>query len=203
MVINLFPCLSHSFSALSSIITSLLSSPPSCFLPVSQSKSSLLQSRFSIQSPSPILPCLFSSVLFVFGHSFVLHSTPLKPLHPSALCHTDCFVRHPQSRWSPPPMLPHCPCDLLKLYQCGRTRGDGWPPGPLLIWSLAFMPRSTRLFACCHFSVRLFLIWTLFSEPEAEQCDLSSLLFVTVIYEVQRPLEYMKYNQKYISQDNK
>lgn len=117
MVINLSFCL----LGLSSVIASQ-SSLPSRIHSVSYSKSSLLQSRFSIQSLTPILPCLFCSALFVFSHSF----TPpfYRPSTPPLLSvsHTDCFVRHLCSRR----VLPQSCADLLKYYKYGHTQGDGW-----------------------------------------------------------------------------
>lgn len=80
----------NSFPALSSVIASLCSLS-GCFVSLSQTKSSLLQSRFRIQSLSFVLLCPFCSAFFVFSHSF---TSPLILPVP----HTDCFVRHPCSQ---------------------------------------------------------------------------------------------------------
>lgn len=92
------------------------------FLSLSQPKSSLLQSRFSIQSPSLALLCLFISSLFVFSHSFTPpFSRPPHPHHLS-VSHTDCFVGILASQTlHPPSALLHCPADLLKYYGCSPT----------------------------------------------------------------------------------
>lgn len=170
MVIDLFHCLSHSFSALSSIIASLLSSPPSCFL--SPSLNPLYYSHvspFNSQAPSchafSVLCSLCSAIPSSFTPPLYSPSTPpLRSVSDRLLCKASSV---------PTEAPPDCSGDLLKLYQCGHTKVDGWQCGPFLIWSLAFIPWSTQFLAFCHFTVCLFLSKRLLSESEAKWCDLS------------------------------
>ena len=102
--------LPRSISALSSGATS-----PGCFLCESQSKSSLLQSRFSIQSPRPIPPRLFCALCVrPFLRPSLRSSTP--PPHtprPSLLsvsCRLLCKASSIPMEGPPTlPVLPHRP----------------------------------------------------------------------------------------------
>lgn len=124
--INLFPCLSHSFGTLSSIIASLLSSLPTCFLCASPSKSSSLHVTFqhSIPEPHPAKPFLLCA--------FCVQPFLRPSLHPAYSRSTSSLSRRLLCKESSPPdgappplpfMLPHRPGDLLKLYECGHIQG--------------------------------------------------------------------------------